>query len=205
MINSSTPSSIPALTLSSDLLHHVMASTSFVPNLVHIVEIRAYGLGIPLLLPVDDFGLATVSSIRLSIRFKFRASSIWIERELLHPVTLKISHTITEVSTHSEDGSTLWNLRSGKYRVYGVVDSQMPSSTEVLTSPRSFTCTFFTPLIVPIKVELGLDPVINLSDSSNDDRCILPEVDPFPQAPSASIQRQGRADYLLEESQLHHG
>ena len=84
-----------------------MASTSFVPDLVNMVEIRAHGLGIPLLLSIDDFGLAIVSSICLSIRFKLLASSIWIERELLDSVTLEISHTITKLSIHSEDGSTL--------------------------------------------------------------------------------------------------
>ena len=123
-----------------------MASTSFVLDLVNMVEIRAHGIGILLLLHVDDFNLVVVLSIRLSIRFKLLASSIWIERELLDPISFKISHTFTKVSAHSEDGSTLWNLRSGKYCVYGVVDSQMPSSTKVFTSPCSFTCTFSTPL-----------------------------------------------------------
>ena len=121
-----------------------------------MVEIRAHGLGIPLLLPVDDFGLVAVSSIRISIRFKLLASSIWIEGELLDQVTLEISPTITELSTHSEDGSTLWNLCSSRYHVYG---------------------------------DPGLDPIINLSDSSDDDRCVLPKVDPSPQAPFASPVR----------------
>ena len=91
-----------------------MASTSLVSDLVNVVEICAHGLGIPLFLPIDDFGLAAVSSICLSIRFKLLASSIWIELELLDLVTLEISHTITELSTHSEDGSTLWNLCSSR-------------------------------------------------------------------------------------------
>ena len=180
------PSSILALTLSFDLFHPVMASTSFVRDLVNMVEIRAHGLGILLFLPIDDFGLAAVLSICLSIRFKLLASSVWIEHEFLDPVTLEISHTITELSTHSEDGSTLWNLHSSKYCVYGVAHSQMLSSTEVLASSRSFTHTFSIPPVVPIKVELGLDPIINLSDSSDDERCVLPKVDPSPQVPSAS-------------------
>ena len=163
-----------------------MASTSFIPDLVNMVEIRAHGLGIPLLLPVDDFGLAVVSSFCLSIKFKLLASSIWIERELLDLIKLQISYTITELLTHSEDGTTLWNLPFGQYRVYGVADSEMPSSTDVLPSSRSFIHTFSTPPVVPIKVELGLDSVINLSDSCDDDRCVLPEVDPSPQAPFAS-------------------
>ena len=62
----------------------------------------------------------------------------------------------------------------------------MPSSTDVLQSSCSFTHTFSTPPVVPIKVEPRLDPVINLSDSSDDDRCVLPKVDPSPQAPFAS-------------------
>ena len=40
---------------------------------------------------------------------------------------------------------------------------------------------------MPIKVEPGLDPIINLSDSSDDDRCVLLEVDPSPQVPFASL------------------
>ena len=164
-----------------------MASTSFVLDLVIMVEIRAHGLGIPLLLPVDDFDLVAVLSIRLSIRFKFLASSIWIERELLDPVMLKISHTITKLSIHSMDGSTLWNLCSGRYCVYGVANFEMPSSTDVLPSSCSFTHAFSTPLVVPIKIEPGLHPVVNLPDSSDDDRCVLPKVDPSPQAPFASL------------------
>ena len=163
-----------------------MASTSFVPDLVNMVEICAHGLGIPFLLHVDDFGLVAISSICLSIRFKLFVSSIWIERELFDPVTLEISHTTTELSTHSEDGSSLWNLCSSRYRVYGVADFEMPSSTDVLPSSCSFTHTFSTPPIVSIKLEPGLDLVINLSDSSDDDRCVLPEVDPSPQVPNAS-------------------
>ena len=62
----------------------------------------------------------------------------------------------------------------------------MPLSTDVLQSSRSFIHTFSTPPVVPIKVEPGLDSIINLSDSSDDDRCVLPEVDPSPQAPFSS-------------------
>ena len=164
-----------------------MASTSFVPNLVNMVEIRAHGLGILLLLPVDEFGLLAISFFRLSIRFKLLASSIWIERELLNPVTLQISHTIIELSTHSEDGSTFWNLHFGQYCVYGVANSETPLSADVLPSSRLFTHTFSTPPVVPIKVEPRLDPVINSSNSSNDDRCVLPKVDPSPEAPFASL------------------
>ena len=62
----------------------------------------------------------------------------------------------------------------------------MPLSTDVLPSSRSFTHAFSTPLVVLIKVEPGLNPVINLSNSSDDDRCVLLEVDPSLQAPFAS-------------------
>ena len=183
----SKPAYLPKSWISPKITNTVF--TSFVPDLVNMVEIRAHGLGILFLLLFDDFGLAAVFSICLSIRFKLFASSIWIEHELLNPVTLQISHTITELSTHSKDGSTLWNLCSGRYRVYGVVDSEMPSSTDVLPSSRSFTHAFYTPPVVSIKVELGIDPIINLSDSSDDDRCVLLEVDLSPQTPFASLGR----------------
>ena len=67
-----------------------------------------------------------------------------------------------------------------------MADSETPSSIDVLPSSHSFIHTFSTPPVVPIKVEPRLDPVINLSDSSDDNRCILPEVDPSPQVPFAS-------------------
>ena len=62
----------------------------------------------------------------------------------------------------------------------------MPLSTKVLTHPRSFTCIISILLVVLVKVESGLDPIINLLDSCNDDRCVMLVVNPSPQAPSTS-------------------
>ena len=99
---------------------------------------------------------------------------------------LKLGFEIT-FPLYMEDGSTLRNLRPKKYRVYGVIDSWMSLCTKVLTPPRSFTCTISTPPIVPVKVESGLDLVINLLNFFDDDRCIMPEVNPSPLAPFSSL------------------
>ena len=84
-----------------------MASSSAIPYVVDMAELRANGLGVPLLFPVDAQGFAIISSLRPNIRFELQDTSVWIEREVCNPVTLLFTHTILEVSSISEDGLTV--------------------------------------------------------------------------------------------------
>ena len=46
-----------------------MASTLAMPSLSKMAEIRSNGLGVPILFPVGEDGLATVTALHISIRF----------------------------------------------------------------------------------------------------------------------------------------
>ena len=59
-----------------------MASSSTVPSVLKMVELRANGLGIPIIFPVDASGFASVSSLHLGIRFSLQDSTMWVEREI---------------------------------------------------------------------------------------------------------------------------
>ena len=73
-----------------------MASSSTVPSMSEIVELRANGLGILILFPVDVNGFASVSSLHLSIRFSLQDCTIWVEREIYDTATSLLSLTMRE-------------------------------------------------------------------------------------------------------------
>ena len=112
-----------------------MVSSSTLPCLSEMVELRANGVRIPLLFPVDASGFASVSSLHLSIRFSLQNSSIWVEREIYDNATSFLSLTMREHSRVADNGSPVWVLSAGKYRVYGLPDSCSNVSTEICTPP----------------------------------------------------------------------
>ena len=81
-----------------------MAASSTIPYVADMAELHANGFGIPLLFPIDAQGFATISSLRLSIRFELQDTSVWIELEVHDPVTLLVIHTIPEVPSTADDG-----------------------------------------------------------------------------------------------------
>ena len=99
------------------------------PSLSKMAEIRSNGLGVPILFPVGEDGLATVSALHISIRFGLQDTSLWVECEDYDPHTSALSHTMPEVSKHSEDGTIIWTLKPRRYRVYSLTTSQMSIST----------------------------------------------------------------------------
>ncbi len=75
-----------------------------------MVCLYAQGMGIPLRFRVDDDGLATVSSLRLSLRFHFREDSISIEEEIFDDVTAEVTHTLGQPSVRDENNLLQWRL-----------------------------------------------------------------------------------------------
>ena len=146
-----------------------MASTSFMPSLFEMVKIRSNGMGVPILFPVGEDGLATITALHISIRFGLQDTSLWVEREVYDPHTSVLSHTVPEVSKHSDDGSIIWTLKLGKYRVYGLTSSQMSIPTQLVTPCQSSTCTMTPPPTVRVKIEPRVQAIIDLSESSKDD------------------------------------
>ena len=56
-----------------------MASTSFMPSLSEMAEIRSNGLGVPIFFLVGEDGLDTVTTLHISIRFGLQDTSLWIK------------------------------------------------------------------------------------------------------------------------------
>jgi len=102
-----------------------MASTS-------MAELHSHG--VPILFPIDAHGIASVSDSHLSIRFSLKASTIWVEREIFDPDTGLVVQTLHETSKLTDNGNVKWEFGPGKYKVYGLPDSQIGVSREFLTS-----------------------------------------------------------------------
>jgi hypothetical protein len=153
------------------VLFHIssMASTTIIPPLSDMAELRSNGIGVPILFPIDAEGIAVVSAIHLSIRFSLKASTIWVEREIYHPVTRLLVHTFHDTSKVHANGNVVWELGAGKYRVCGFPDSDMGVSTEILAPLRSSTAAFSTPPLTSVKIEPDVHNVIDLSDFSSED------------------------------------
>ena len=146
-----------------------MASSSSVPSVSNMAELRANGFGVPILFPIDANGFARVSSLHLCIRFSLHDASIWVEREIYDPLTSLLSSTMRENPILADNGSSLWELAPGKYTVYGLPKSWPHVSTEIRTPPYLSASTFNTPPAIRVKVEPDIHPVIHLSDSSDGD------------------------------------
>jgi hypothetical protein len=83
--------------------------------------------------PIDADGIHVVSGFYLSIMFSLKTSTIRVKREIFHFDTglhVQILH-VTSKLTHN--GNIVWELSEGKYMVYGLPDSQMGVSINILT------------------------------------------------------------------------
>jgi hypothetical protein len=83
-----------------------MASSSTVPFASEMVELRANGLEIPIFFPVNSNGVASVSSLHLSIRFSLQDGTIWVEREIYDSITSLLSLTMRENPRVVDNGSS---------------------------------------------------------------------------------------------------
>ena len=127
-----------------------------------LVVLYADGVRVPLTFWMQEDGLAYMTSQRLSIWFSFREDTIIVDEEIFDIVTSKLTHTLGRVPQRDENNNLFWTLHPGSYRIYGLTDSQMAASIEILTPRNSSTCTIQTPLPrdVKVKVEPGLETPI---------------------------------------------
>ena len=66
---------------------------------------------------------------------------MWVEREIFHPETGLLVQSLRENSRLADSGSMHWDLTAGKYRVYGLPNSQVDAPTANDIPLRSSTCT----------------------------------------------------------------
>jgi len=130
-----------------------------------LVVLYVHGERVPLTFRMEDDGLAIVTAQRLSLRFGFREDTIIVDEDVFDVVTSELTHTLGRVSQRDENNNLFWTLHPGSYRVYGLTESQMAASTEILTRSSS-TCTIQTalPRDVKVKLEPGLQtPIVENS------------------------------------------
>ena len=121
---------------------------------------------VPVLFPLAEDGHAIVTCTTLTVRFLFRKNTIFVEEEVFDDQTGLLSHAVGLTSQENDVG-TFWLLKPGKYRVYGVTESVLDGSTEILTSKESSTISIEGPLLSRVKIEPGLETIYELSDDSN--------------------------------------
>ena len=132
-----------------------------------MAELRSHANDVPILFPIDAYGIAVVSELHLSIRFSLQVNTIWVDREIFNDTGLLV-HTFHEPSKVADNGNVVWELGAGKYRIWGWPDSRMGLSTKILAPLRSSTAAFSTPLVISVKTEHDVDNIIDLSDSSTE-------------------------------------
>ena len=125
------------------------------------------GVGVPISFPLGSDGVAHVTSLRLSLRFQLSEDFMFIDQEVYDANSGDLTHTIGQ-SPICDGGSKHWLLNVGRYRVYGVGNSVMAASTELLTPNRSSTGTVQLTATTGIKLEPVDELITFLSDDSDD-------------------------------------
>jgi hypothetical protein len=92
--------------------------------------------GVPISFPLGVDGVAHVTSLRLGLRFQMSEDFMFIDEEVYDAQSGDLIHTIGQ-SPACDGPSKQWLLNAGRYRVYGVSDSVMAASTELVTPHRS--------------------------------------------------------------------
>jgi hypothetical protein len=137
------------------------------------------------MIPLGDDGLAKVAGSFFSLRFSLNPESIHIEEKVFND-NGDLSHTVLQMSVRIDD-ARVWFLLPGKYKAIGVTESDMATTTVLLTPGVSLTSTTQAPLLATVKKEPNIEEVTLLSDDSNDD--VPPASDITCRAP---LQRDAR-------------
>jgi hypothetical protein len=148
----------------SSLTQCKMASESVGPFCTSFATIRADGDGVPISFPLGSDGLASVSAVCLGLRFQLNIASLYIDEEVFDSVSSDVTHTIGQILVCNGD-SKHWLLRPGRFRLYGLNESTMVTSTELAPSLRSPSFTNCTLVSSRVKEELGVESITILSDA----------------------------------------
>ena len=130
------------------------------------------GVGVPILFPLGSDGVAHVISLRLSLRFQLSEDFTFIDEKVYDANSGDLIHTIGQ-SLVCEEGSKCWLLNAGRYQVYGMSDSVMVASIELVTLHRSSTHTVQLTPATQVKLEYADELITILSDDSDDNSPIV--------------------------------
>jgi hypothetical protein len=108
--------------------------------------------GVPISFPLGIDGVAHVTSLRLGLRFQMSEDFMFIDEEVYDAQSGDLIHTIGQ-SPACDGPSKQWLLNAGRYRVYGVSDSVMAATTELVTPHQPSTGTVQLTHATRVKVE----------------------------------------------------
>ena len=141
-------------------------STSFVNDFVfRMTSFRTEGYGAPFMVPLDDFSEVCIHEQLLSLKFAFCIRTIYVEKEIFDD-SGQIFETLLQRKSNTAEGD-VWNLTRGMYRVFGLTDAQLSTST-VLVTPHNSTSTVQVPTQPTVKIESSDVNVHVISDSDDD-------------------------------------
>ena len=136
--------------------------------------------GVPVSFPLGSDGVAHVTSLRLSLRFQMSEEIMFIDEEVYDAVSGDLIGRIS-YSLVCDGVSKLWLLNAGRYRVYGVSDSVMAASTELVRPHRSFSSPAQLTPATLVKLEQADELITIFSEDSdgNFPARVLPKVSPL--------------------------
>jgi hypothetical protein len=135
-------------------------------------EICADGDGVPISFPLGNDGHALVTSLRVSLRFRFTKEFMYIDEEVYDAHSGDLIQTIGQ-SPVCDGDSKKWLFNARRYRVYGMSDSLMAASTELVTSHRSSTGTIQLIPATRVKIEKDEEFITILNDDSDENSPIV--------------------------------
>jgi hypothetical protein len=140
--------------------------------------------GVPISFPLGNDGKAHVTSLRLDLRFHISEDFMFIDEEVYDAQSRDLIHTIGQ-SPVCDGASKQWLLNAGRYQVYGVSDSVMAATTELVTPHRSSTGTVQLTHATRVKVEQAEELITILSDDldGNSPPVPLPMTSPLLSSP----------------------
>jgi hypothetical protein len=143
------------------------------------VVISTDGDGVPVSFLLGNDGLARVTSLRLSLRFRLSEDFMFLDKEVYDALPGDLINTIEQPPV-CDGESKHWLLKHGKYRVYGVNDSVMAASTEFVIPHRSSTGTVQLTPVSRVKVEQAAKLITISSDDSDGNSPTVPPPDRSP-------------------------
>jgi hypothetical protein len=134
--------------------------------------ICADGVGVPISFPLGNDELAVVTSLRLNLRFWLSEEFMYIDEEVYDAQSGELIQTIGQ-SPVCDGHTKQWLLNAGRYRVYGISNSVMAASTELVISHRSSTGTVQFNPPSRVKVEQAEELITILSDDSDENSPVV--------------------------------
>lgn len=124
----------------------------------------------PFVMPLDSEGKVTLHEHFLSLKFNFIVGTMYVEEEIYNNKG-EISQIVFQLKSRIDDGA-IWILRSGLFRVFGMSNLQMSTST-ILVLLRASTSNFQITLVLWVKIKHLDLPIFTLTELEDDINLVI--------------------------------